>query len=112
MLGIAPIHPRIGGRANFPFSIGTCLIPLHHVLRRAAAADAGAVVTQLAQADAWRGDPFLLHHAARLSKAAAASATSWPTISARGSSRVTIPTDWPAMSEPCSISPSITARRR
>jgi hypothetical protein len=47
----------------------------------------------------------------RLSSAAAASSTSSWMIAATGSSRVTMPTDWPAMTEPLSTSPSITARR-
>ncbi len=48
---------------------------------------------------------------ARFSSADAASLISAAIISAIGSSLVTMPTDCPAMTEPCSISPSITARR-
>ena len=48
---------------------------------------------------------------ARASSAAAACAISPPMMSATGSSRLTMPTDWPAITEPCSTSPSITARR-
>jgi hypothetical protein len=47
----------------------------------------------------------------RRSSAAAASSASSRMISATGSSRVTMPTDWPAMTDPLSTSPSITARR-
>jgi hypothetical protein len=60
---------------------------------------------------AWVG---LLHgpdHAARLSSAVAASAIRLAMMSAIGSSLVTMPTDWPAITLPCSTSPSITARR-
>ena len=46
----------------------------------------------------------------RLSSAAAASSTSSAMISATGSSRLTMPTDCPAITEPRSTSPSITAR--
>ncbi len=48
---------------------------------------------------------------ARFSSADAASLISAAIISGIGSSLVTMPTDCPAMTEPCSISPSITARR-
>ena len=47
----------------------------------------------------------------RVPSAAAASSTSSLRISATGSSRLTMPTDWPAITEPPSTSPSITARR-
>gem|GEM_PF-4615235 len=50
-------------------------------------------------------------HSRRSASAAAASPTRPSMIAAAGSSRVTMPTDWPAMSEPCSTSPSTTARR-
>lgn len=43
--------------------------------------------------------------------AAAASSTSSARISATGSSFLTMPTDWPAITLPVSTSPSITARR-
>ncbi len=49
---------------------------------------------------------------ARRSRAAAASSTRVWMMSAAGSSFFTIPTDWPAITEPLSTSPSITARRR
>ena len=44
-------------------------------------------------------------------EAAAASSINSRMMSATGSSRVTMPTDWPAITEPVSTSPSITARR-
>lgn len=47
----------------------------------------------------------------REASAAAASSTSSDRISATGSSRLTMPTDWPAITDPLSTSPSITARR-
>jgi hypothetical protein len=47
----------------------------------------------------------------REASAAAASSISSDRISATGSSRLTIPTDWPAITDPLSTSPSITARR-
>jgi hypothetical protein len=46
----------------------------------------------------------------REASAAAASSTSSWIIAATGSSRLTMPTDWPAMTDPLSTSPSITAR--
>ncbi len=46
----------------------------------------------------------------RRSRACAASSTSWRRICATGASSFTIPTDWPAITEPVSTSPSITAR--
>ena len=58
------------GRGWAWFSVGTLML-----------ACVGAIVTQLAQADAGRGDPILLGHAARLSNVAAAS-RAWP-ISSR-----------------------------
>ena len=53
--------------------------------------------------------PYLAH-AARAFSASAASAISALMISASGSSFVTMPTDCPAITLPCSTSPSITAR--
>ena len=62
---------------------------------------------------AWLGRPRRpnQNHAALFSSALAASAIRLAMISALGSSLVTMPTDWPAITLPCSTSPSITARR-
>ena len=51
------------------------------------------------------------HYPARPPSAASASATSSAMIVATGAISVTMPTDWPAISEPDSMSPSTTARR-
>ena len=66
-------------------------------------------VVQLAQDLARRGNGG---HQPRPASAASASATSSAMMSATGATQSTMPTDWPAISEPCSTSPSTTARRR
>ena len=46
----------------------------------------------------------------RRSRACAASSINWARMSVTEASSLTMPTDWPAMTEPVSTSPSITAR--